>query len=74
MGWHGDLPRPSAGLTVRYVHPTPCDGGESGGEDIYRTGASGHAEYDRAPLQRMTGFNLATILLDRPDLAARETP
>jgi hypothetical protein len=45
-----------------------------GDEEIYKTGASGHSEYGRDPLHRMTGYNLATILLDRADLAVREGP
>lgn len=39
-----------------------------------RTGASGHSEYGRNAQERMTGYNLATILLNRPDLAVTETP
>lgn len=51
----------SAGLT-------PIDGYES------KIGASGHSEYGRDAGDRMTGYNLATILLNRPDLAVKETP
>ncbi|TFV54910.1 hypothetical protein E4P42_24575 [Mycobacterium sp. PS03-16] len=40
----------------------------------YKTGASGHSEYPRDAGERMTGYNLAVILLDRPDLAVTETP
>ncbi len=39
-----------------------------------KTGASGHSEYGRNAGERMTGYNLATILLNRPDLAVKETP
>ncbi|WP_284692721.1 hypothetical protein [Mycobacterium tuberculosis] len=41
---------------------------------IHKTAASGHSQYGQDPLQRMTGYNLATILLNRPDLAVRESP
>lgn len=40
----------------------------------YKLGASGHGEYPHDAGERMTGYNLATILLNRPDLAVRETP
>lgn len=43
-----------------------------GGDELNKTGASGHSEYGRDPLRRMTGYNLATILLNRPDLAVQE--
>lgn len=43
-----------------------------GGDELSKTGASGHSEYGRDPLHRMTGYNLATILLNRPDLAVQE--
>lgn len=38
-----------------------------------KTGASGHSEYGRDPLHRMTGYNLATILLNHPELSVQET-
>nr|WP_253867895.1 alpha/beta hydrolase [Mycobacterium sp. GA-1285] len=47
---------------------TPIDGYES------KIGASGHSEYGRDAGDRMTGYNLAAILLDRPDLTVKETP
>lgn len=47
---------------------TPIPGYES------KTGASGHSDYGRNAGERMTGYNLAAILLDRPDLTVRETP
>lgn len=40
----------------------------------YKTEAKGHSDYPRDAGERMTGYNLATILLDRPDLAVTETP
>jgi hypothetical protein len=45
-----------------------------GGLDIPKTGAWGHADYPRDALNRMTGFNLAAILLNRPDLAVKVSP
>ena len=39
-----------------------------------KMGASGHSEYPRDATRRMTGYNLAVILLNRPDLAVREFP
>ncbi|EUA68363.1 hypothetical protein I553_10528 [Mycobacterium xenopi 4042] len=44
---------------------TPLDG--------YKSAAHGHSDYGRDALRRMTGYNLATILLGKPDLAVRET-
>ena len=40
----------------------------------FKTGASGHSEYGRDAGERMSGYNLAAILLDRPDLTVKETP
>jgi hypothetical protein len=39
-----------------------------------KTSASGHSEYGQGPLQRMTGFNLAAISLNRPDIAVHVSP
>lgn len=39
-----------------------------------KTAAHGHSEYARAATERMTGFNLAAILLDRPDLTHKAQP
>lgn len=61
-------------LRFRFEHldtsagDTPIPGYES------KTAASGHSDYGRSAGERMTGYNLAAILLDRPDLAVRETP
>ncbi|MBX7432626.1 alpha/beta hydrolase [Mycobacterium sp. Y57] len=61
-------------LRFRFQHletsagDTPIAGYES------KTGASGHPDYGRNAGERMTGYNLAAILLDRPDLAVTETP
>ncbi|WP_343576920.1 alpha/beta hydrolase family protein [Mycobacterium sp.] len=65
---YGDLDR------YRFTHlETQAGTVGVGGDELNKTGASGHSEYGRDPLQRMTGYNLATILLNRPDLAARES-
>ncbi len=61
-------------LRFRFQHletdagDTPIPGYES------KTGASGHSDYGRNAGERMTGYNLAAILLDRPDLTVKETP
>lgn len=61
-------------LRFRFEHletdagSTPIPGYES------KIGASGHSDYGRNAGERMTGYNLAAILLDRPDLTVRETP
>ncbi|KAA0080795.1 hypothetical protein CIW52_23230 [Mycolicibacterium sp. P9-64] len=61
-------------LRFRFQHletdagDTPIPGYES------KTGASGHSDYGRNAGERMTGYNLAAILLNRPDLAVKETP
>ena len=39
-----------------------------------KTAAHGHSEYGRNAAERMTGFNLAAILLDHPELAVRAQP
>ena len=61
-------------LRFRFQHletdagDTPIPGYES------KTGASGHSDYGRNAGERMTGYNLAAILLNRPDLTVKETP
>lgn len=61
-------------LRFRFQHletaagDTPIPGYES------KTGASGHSDYSRNAGERMTGYNLAAILLNRPDLAVTQTP
>lgn len=76
-GWGSDpndIIRDDNGLRFRFPHletsagDTPIPGYES------KTGASGHSDYGRNAGERMTGYNLAAILLDRPDLAVKETP
>jgi hypothetical protein len=58
----------------RFAHlETEAGAVNVGGDELNKIGASGHSEYGRDPLQRMTGYNLAEILLDHPDLAVRET-
>jgi hypothetical protein len=75
-GWGSDPNDVMAGgPRYRFTHlQTDAGWATLGGEQIYKTAASGHSEYGRDPLQRMTGFNLATILLNRPDLATRVGP
>jgi hypothetical protein len=45
-----------------------------GGEDVYKTASHEHSGYPRDPMHQMTGFNLAAVLLNRPDLAVRVGP
>jgi hypothetical protein len=74
-GWGSDpndVINENGDLRFRFNHlevgagQTPVDGS--------KIGASGHSEYPRDAGQRMAGYNLATILLNRPDLAVTETP
>ncbi|MDT5019333.1 MAG: hypothetical protein QOD39_5493, partial [Mycobacterium sp.] len=77
-GWGSDpndiITEDDGSLRFRFQHldtdagVTPIEGFEP------KTGASGHNEYGRDAGERMTGYNLATILLNRPDLAVTETP
>ncbi len=76
-GWGSDpndIIGDNDGLRFRFQHldtsadDTPIPGYES------KTGASGHSDYGRNAGERMTGYNLAAILLDRTDLAVKETP
>jgi uncharacterized protein YukE len=61
-------------LRFRFEHLEVDAGDTPLAGDGWKIGASGHPEYGRDALQRMSGYNLATILLNRPDLAVRETP
>lgn len=75
-GWGSDPNQIIFGDTDRYRFPhleTQAGTVHLGGEDIYKTGASGHSEYGRDPMQRMTGYNLAMILMDHPALAVPES-
>lgn len=76
-GWGSnpnDIINDDGHLRFRFHHlstqagDTPIPGYE------HKTGASGHSEYPRNAGEQMTGYNLATILLNRPDLAVTETP
>lgn len=76
-GWGSDpndIINEDGHLRFRFQHletdagATPISGYES------KTGASGHSDYGRNAGERMTGYNLAAIVLDRPDLAVKETP
>lgn len=42
--------------------------------ELEKTAARGHSEYGRAATERITGFNLAAILLDHPELAVKAHP
>jgi hypothetical protein len=58
----------------RFTHlQTQAGTVDIGGQELNKIGASGHSEYGRDPLQRMTGYNLATILLNHPELSVKET-
>lgn len=75
-GWGADPNAIIFGDTDRYrfTHlETQAGTVDVGGQELNKTGASGHSEYGRDPLQRMTGYNLATILLNHPELAVKET-
>jgi hypothetical protein len=48
--------------------------GSDGVTDLYKTGTTGHSGYPQNAMDQMTGFNLAAILLDRPDIAVKEQP
>lgn len=57
----------------RFTHLDTDAGPVRVGDDVLnKTGASGHSEYGRNPQERMTGYNLAAILLNRPDLAVEK--
>ena len=59
----------------RFNHLETGDGWVSlAGEEFHKTASRGHSGYSRYALEQMTGFNLATILVDRPDPAVREVP
>lgn len=76
-GWGSDpndIINEDGRLRFRFQHldadagATPLSGYE------FKTGVSGHSDYGRNAGERMTGYNLAAILLNRPDLAVKETP
>lgn len=76
-GWGSDPNEVIAGSPDRYRfnHLETGDGWVSlAGEEFHKTASRGHSGYSRYALEQMTGFNLATILVDRPDLAVREVP
>lgn len=76
-GWGADPNDIIYGDTDRYrfTHlETHAGVVDVGGDALNKIGASGHSEYGRDPLQRMTGYNLAEVLLNHPELAVRETP
>lgn len=74
-GWGSDPNEiiPGSPDRYRFTHLETHEGWVNlGGEEVYKTGSHGHSGYPRYALEQMTGFNLATILLNRPDLAVRE--
>ena len=79
----GGVPNVISGVPVlpeepaRYRFPQLDTGAGSvnlGGQEISKVGASGHSQYSQDPLERMTGYNLAAILLGRADLAKKDHP
>jgi hypothetical protein len=73
-GWGSD-PNEVIGDRYRFTHLQATAGMiHLGDTDISKTGSYGHSEYGRDPMNRMTGFNLAAILLNRPDLAVKVGP
>ena len=76
-GWGSDPNAVIPGFPDRYRfnHLATDDGWVAlAGEEFHKTASHQHSGYPHDALQQMTGFNLATILLDRPDLAVRATP
>lgn len=74
-GWGADPNEVVAGFPDRYrfTHLETDEGWVTlAGQDVYKTGSHGHSGYPQHALEQMTGFNLAAILLNRPDLAVRE--
>jgi hypothetical protein len=74
-GWGAD---PNAVIGNHYVFThleTRAGTVDLGNGNVWEVGAAhGHSDYPRNATQRMTGFNLAAILLDRADLAVRAEP
>jgi hypothetical protein len=74
-GWGADPNQVAFGFPQHYQFThLQTDAGvvDVGGEKEYKTGASRHSEYGQDPLHRMTGYNLANILLNHPDWAVRD--
>ncbi len=78
-GWGAD-PNTVVGHRYLFTHletqATTVHGTDSLGRAVEweKTAARGHSEYGRAATERITGFNLAAILLDEPDLAVKAHP
>ncbi len=79
-GWGAD-PNSVVGERYLFTHletqaRTVQVGTDSQGRPIewVKTAAHGHSDYGRAATERITGFNLAAILLDRPELAVTAQP
>jgi hypothetical protein len=74
-GWGADPNQVAFGFPQHYQFThlqTEAGWVDVGGEQEYKTGASRHSEYGQDPLHRMTGYNLANILLNHPDWAVRD--
>jgi hypothetical protein len=79
-GWGAD-PNTVVGGQYLFTHLETQAGTVSLGTDSMgraiewdKIAAHGHSEYGRNATERMTGFNLAAILLDRPDLTVKAVP
>lgn len=78
-GWGAD-PNTVVGHQYLFTHletqATTVHGTDSTGRTVEweKTAARGHSEYGRAATERITGFNLAAILLDQPELAVKARP
>ena len=79
-GWGAD-PNTVVGGQYLFTHLETQAGTVSLGTDSMgraiewdKIAAHGHSEYGRNATGRMTGFNLAAILLDRPDLTVKAVP
>jgi|GEM_PF-1730100 len=76
-GWGSDpndIIGDDRGLRFRFQHLDTSAGDTPIPEYESKTGASGHSDYGRNAGKRMTGYNLAAILLDQRDLAVKDTP
>ncbi len=78
-GWGAD-PNTIVGHHYLFTHletqATTVHGTDNTGRTVEweKTAARGHSEYGRAATERITGFNLAAILLNQPELAVKARP
>lgn len=77
-GWGSDpndvIREGNGELRYRFEHLQTAAGDTPIPDYESKIGASGHSEYPQNAGERMTGYNLAAILLDRPDLTVKATP